>query len=287
MKFTNNTTQDSSLALKEIKGCQVPSLGFGTFKLQGLTCLKAVLKALETGYRHIDTARAYGNEADVGRAIKESGVDRNEIFLTTKIWRDSLRKKDLQRQFEESLEMLEVDYLDLVLIHWPNPDIPLSETIGAFQELQEKDQLRYFGVSNFPPRLFKEAMEWGEVFCNQVEYHPFLAQGKLLKIARDNDILITAYSPLAQGEVIGHPDLEKIARKHGKSSEQVAIRWLIEQDHVAAIPRSSREEHIESNFNVFDFSLDEEDRAHIADLPKNRRQIDPEFAPDWEESGGR
>lgn len=274
-----NTTD---IRWKHIQGEKVPSIGFGTYELKGLTCLKAVLQALETGYRHIDTARAYGNEVDVGEAIRESGLDRAEIFLTTKIWRDSLRPEDLREQFKQSLEVLQTDYLDLVLIHWPNPEIPLPETISALQELKQSDELRYFGVSNFPPALLKESLQYGDVFCNQVEYHPMLNQDPLLEIGVKKDILITAYAPLAQGEAVGNPNLEEIALKHGKSSEQVAIRWLLEQDHVAAIPRSSRPQHIKSNFDVFDFCLDDEDRKFIAKLPKNLRKIDPAFAPNWE-----
>ena len=280
--MTSEEQNPPDLFYKEIQGETIPSVGFGTYELEGLTCLKAVVHAIETGYRHLDTARAYGNEVDVGQGIKESGIDRGDLFLTSKIWHDALRFDDIREQFEESLELLDTDYLDLVLVHWPNPEVPLEETLEALGNLQQTDRLRHFGVSNFPPSLFQKVIEVGGVFCNQVEYHPLLGQDEILRIARENDVLVTAYSPLAQGEAVGHPDLEEIAHKHGKSSEQVAIRWLIQQDHVATIPRSSNPEHIRSNFDVFDFELDESDLRFIDSLPKDRRQIDPAFAPDWE-----
>ncbi len=277
------TITTSELFFKSFQGVQVPTLGFGTFELEGQTCRKAVREALAMGYRHVDTARMYSNEDQVGAAIGDSGLDRGEIFLTSKVWREYLAADDVRKHVNASLELLQTDYLDLVLIHWPNPEIPLEESFEAFEELKTKGLIREYGVSNFPPSWFSKALITSDVFCNQVEYHPFLSQDPLLEIARKNDVMLTAYSPLAQGEAIGHPELEDIASKHGKSSEQIALRWLIEQDNVVAIPRSSRPEHIESNFDIFDFALDDEDRAHIADLPKDRRQIDPDFAPDWED----
>lgn len=274
---------DSPLATKMIRGTRVPALGFGTFQLEGEVCRSAVRSAIDVGFRHVDTARMYGNEKEVGEGIAESGVDRGEIFLTSKVWWDALRPGEIESEIEASLHDLATDHLDLALIHWPNPDQPLEESLDAFRRLKSEGRVRELGVSNFPPSLFERAVQLGEVFCNQVEYHPLLAQDELLALAREHDVLLTAYAPLAQGETIGYPELEEIAAKHGKSSEQVALRWLLEQDHVAAIPRSSKPEHIESNFDVFDFELDDDDRAVIDRLPKDRRQVDPSFAPDWEE----
>ena len=268
--------------LKSIQGVDVPSLGFGTFRLEGMTCQRSVTCALGLGYRHIDTARVYGNEEAVGDGIRESDVDRESIFLTSKVWRDDLRPAKLKEEAEASLRALGTDFLDLFLIHWPNPEIPLEDSIEAMEELRESGKIRHLGVSNFPPAWLERALRCGPVFCNQIEYHPLLAQDRVLDVARAHDVLVTAYSPLAQGEVIGYPDLDEIARRRGKTSEQVALRWLIEQDHVAAIPRSSKLEHIEANFKVFDFSLNEEEKAAIAALPKDRRQINPDFAPDWD-----
>ena len=267
---------------KSIQGVEVPSIGFGTFRLEGMTCQRSVTCALGLGYRHIDTARAYENEEAVGNGIRESDVDRGDIFLTSKVWRDDLRPDKLKEEAEASLRALGTDFLDLLLIHWPNPEIPLEESIEAMEQLRQTGKIRHLGVSNFPPAWLERALRCGPVFCNQIEYHPLLAQDRILEIAREHDVLVTAYSPLAQGEVIGYTELDEIARRRGKTSEQVALRWLIEQDHVAAIPRSSKLEHIEANFNVFDFSLGDEEKATIANLPKDRRQINPSFAPDWD-----
>jgi len=260
----------------------VPSVGFGTFRLEGKDCEKAVQSALSVGYRHLDTARIYGNEESVGKALNESTVDRKEVFLTSKVWYEDLKAEDIRAQAEASLKALDTDYLDLFLIHWPNPEIPVEESIEALQKLREDELIREFGVSNFPSKLLGRALECGDVFCNQVEYHPFLSQESVLKVGRDAGVLVTAYSPLAQGEAVGYEELESLGRKYDKSSEQIAIRWLIEQDNVVAIPRSSRAEHIESNFDVFDFSLDEEDRQKIGHLRKDLRKISPDFAPEWD-----
>lgn len=270
------------LSYKTIRGSAVPALGFGTYQLQGETCRQSVRAALEVGFRHVDTARMYDNEKQVGAGIRDAAIDRGELFLTSKVWRESLAPEQIESEVDASLNDLGTDHLDLALIHWPNPDQPLAESLDALRQLQQAGRLKHFGVSNFPPPLFEQAIGLADVFCNQVEYHPLLGQDELLAMAREHDVLLTAYSPLAQGEAIGYPDLEEIAKKHGKSSEQVALRWLLEQDHVAAIPRSSNPEHIASNFDVFDFELDGEDHAVIDALPKDQRQVDPSFAPDWE-----
>lgn len=268
---------------KTIQDTEVPALGFGTYELKGKACREAVLKALEVGYRYIDTARAYENEAEVGAALKQSGIPRDEIFLTSKIWPDNLEPGRLKNEIRASLNCLETDHLDLVLIHWPNPKVSLEATIRALEEFAGAELIRHFGVSNFTPSLFREAIDCGPVFCNQVEYHPLLGQDEILSIARKHDVLVTAYSPLAKGEAISLDPLKAIARKYDKTSGQIALRWLIEQDHVAAIPRSSDPDHIESNFEVFDFHLDPEDRQLIEGLPKDQRLTDPSFAPDWED----
>jgi len=275
--------EKTELLTKNIKGREVPTLGFGTFELTGETCQRAVERALEVGYRHLDTARMYGNEREVGRGLSQSGLDRSSVFLTSKVWWEDLEPEAIRAEAEQSLEELGTDYLDLFLIHWPNPDVELAESIDALSKLVSDGLIRHYGVSNFPPSLFRHAVGLGDIFCNQVEYHPLLGQEKLAEMAREFGVALTAYSPLGQGEAIGHDELERIGAKHGKSSGQVALRWLIEQENVLAIPRSSKSEHIESNFAVFDFELDDEDREAIAKLPKDQRQIDPDFAPDWED----
>lgn len=169
---------------------------------------------------------------------------------------------------------------DLVLIHWPNPEFSMQESIETLELLKAAGKIHHYDVSNFTPSLFHEAVGYGNIFCNQVEYHPMLDQTRLLDLVCSHDSALIAYAPLAQGAAVGYPELKDIGEKYGKSSEQVALRWLIEQDNVLAIPRSSKPEHIESNFDIFDFELDDSDREMIAALPKNHRQIDPEFAPD-------
>ncbi|HKJ90198.1 MAG TPA: aldo/keto reductase, partial [Oceanipulchritudo sp.] len=273
---------ERTLFTKEFKGTPVPTLGFGTFKLKGDACRQAVGKALATGYRHLDTARMYNNEVAVGEAVQDSPIPREDLFITSKVWWEDLGSQAIREAIEASLKDLQTDYLDLVLIHWPNPESPLEESIETFQVFQKEGKIRHYGVSNFPSAEFNEAAAHGEIFCNQVEYHPLLGQETLLQTVRRHGAALTAYSPLAQGEAAGYPELEAIARKHGKSSEQVALRWLIEQDNVLAIPRSSNPEHIRSNFDVFDFELEAEDRDQIDRLPKNKRQVNPDFAPKWD-----
>lgn len=272
----------SEPGLVEIQGARVPVLGLGTWQLEGRSCLRAVEEALGLGYRHVDTAQMYGNEAEVGRALRASGVPREEVFLTTKVWRDNLDRGSVLRTTRESLQRLATDYVDLLLIHWPNPAVPLEETLGAFRELQEEGRTRHVGVSNFPPSLLRRALELAPVLCNQVEYHPFLGQRPLLDLARRHGILITAYSPLARGEVSRDPVLQEIGRQHGKTPSQVALRWLVQQERVAAIPKASSPEHLRANLEVFDFVLSDEEMRRIHALDRGRRLIDPGIAPDWE-----
>jgi 2,5-diketo-D-gluconate reductase B len=266
----------------EIQGTRVPVLGFGTWLITGPDATEAVRDALEIGYRQIDTARAYENEREVGRGIADSGLAREEFFLTTKVPFDEASADEVQRDCEQSLERLGVDYLDLLLLHWPNPDVPLEETLKALTSLRADGRIRNLGVSNFPAGLLQQALELAPVFCNQVEYHPFLDQSRLLELARANDVLITAYSPLAHGEVPDDETLNRIGAAHGKTAGQVALRWLLDQDHVSPIPKASGHERRVENFEVFDFELSAEERAEIDALPKDVRTADPPWAPDWD-----
>jgi len=268
---------------KVIRQQSVPSLGFGTWQLKEQTCQQSVESALETGYRHIDTARMYENEVYVGKGIANGGVPRSELFVTSKVWMEDLSPETVKRGISESLGDLKLDYLDLILIHWPNPDYSIEKALGAMLEYREKGLVRQIGVSNFTSKQLLEALAYAPVFCNQVEYHPFLGQDKLLGVCRAHDVLMTAYCPLAQGKAGDDPDIQRIAKKHGKTPQQITIRWLIEQNHVAAIPRSSNPKHIQSNFDVFDFELDAEDRSAIRALPKDDRLCEPDWAPDWDE----
>jgi 2,5-diketo-D-gluconate reductase B len=266
----------------EVQGMRVPVLGFGTWLIEGADATEAVRDALAIGYRQIDTARAYGNEREVGRGIADSGVAREEIFLTTKVPHDEASADDVQRDCEQSLERLGVDYLDLLLLHWPSPDVPLEETLKALTALRADGRIRSLGVSNFPAGLLKQALDMAPVFCNQVEYHPFLDQSRLLELARANDVLITAYSPLAHGKVPDDETLNRIGQAHDKTAGQVALRWLLDQDHVSPIPKASSHERRVENFEVFDFELSAEERAEIDGLPKDVRTADPPWAPNWD-----
>jgi diketogulonate reductase-like aldo/keto reductase len=266
----------------EVRGVRVPAVGFGTWLVTGQDATDGVRDALEIGYRQIDTARAYENEREVGRGIAESGVPRNEIFITTKVPHDEATADEVDRDADQSLERLGIDQLDLLLLHWPSPDVPLEETLKALDRVREDGRARQIGVSNFPAGLLQQALEIAPVFCNQVEYHPFLDQSRLLQVARENDVLITAYSPLAHGKVPGDEALTRIGGRYGKTAGQVALRWLLDQPGVSPIPKASSHDRRQENFDVLDFTLDDEDRREIDGLPKDVRTANPPWAPDWD-----
>ncbi|MGI8893166.1 MAG: aldo/keto reductase [Bacteroidia bacterium] len=267
--------------IKEIKGIKVPALGFGTWTLAGDECADAVRDAINIGYRHIDTAQAYGNEEFVGKGIKDSGVERSELFITTKVWFTDLKPQSIRQKTNESLEKLQLDFIDLLLIHWPTAGMNLKEIIRTFNDLKKKQLVRSIGVSNFNMSLLEEAMKHGEIFCNQVEYHPFLNQTRLLEKAREMDMLVTAYSPLAKGNAVNNEKLQIIGKRYNKTAAQVILRWLLQQDKVAPIPRSSKHLHRQANFEIFDFELDENEMANVFSLDANDRQINPDWAPEW------
>ena len=275
------TSIDTAAQTISIQGVELPKLGFGTFRLPGDDCREGVRDALEIGYRHIDTARGYENEREVGQGLADSGVPREEIWLTTKVPPDMASAAGVRESAEDSLRRLDTDYLDLLLLHWPAPDVPIEETIGALAALQDEGKIRRFGVSNFPAGHLRRALDHGSVFADQVEYHPFLAQDALLELGHDRDVLITAYAPLAQGKVTRDAVIREIAEAHDKTPGQVALRWLLDQPHVAAIPKTATHERRAENFGVFDFSLTDDERARIDALPKDQRDFDPPWAPDW------
>ena len=266
----------------EVQGTRVPRVGFGTWQITGPDATEAVRDALEIGYRQIDTARAYENEREVGRGIADSGVPRDEIFLTTKIFIDDFEPDRLKRAAEDSLQQLGTDHLDLLLLHWPNPDVPLEATLGAMAELREDGRIRQLGVSNFPAGYLRRALEIAPVFCDQVEYHPFLGQDQLLELAREREVLVTAYSPLAHGRVPDDATLSRIGERYGKTAGQVALRWLLDQPGVSPIPKASSHDRRLENFEVLDFELTDDERAEIDALPKDVRTADPPWAPDWD-----
>jgi 2,5-diketo-D-gluconate reductase B len=264
-----------------VHGEEVPALGYGTWMLEGSDCRTGVERALGLGYRHIDTAQIYGNEAEVGEALQAATVDRGDIFLTTKVWNDNLAHDDVIRSTEESLRKLRTDYVDLLLIHWPVRLDILEESLSAMGSLRDGGKVRHIGVSNFVPSQVERALDHTPIFCNQVEYHPYLSQDALRQLAGKHGFMLTAYSPLARGEILRDPVLGGIAEAHGKSPAQVVLRWLVDQDHVSAIPKATSPEHIQANIDIFDFDLSDEERDRIADLDRGGRVIDP-FHLDWE-----
>jgi 2,5-diketo-D-gluconate reductase B len=249
-----------------IKGEKVPSLGLGTYRLTGEACVRSVARALSMGYRHVDTAQMYGNEAEVGRGIEDAGVGREEIFLTTKVWPSDFAHDRVIRKTRESLKKLRTDYVDLLLMHWPGDGVPLGETLGAMRELQEEGSVLHVGVSNFSPSLVEDAAEHAEIFCNQVQYHPYRSQDALLEQAQDMDYLLTAYTPLSRGGLGRDTILREIGVAHNKTTAQVALCWLLQQEKVSAIPKATSEEHLGENLDVFDFELSNEEMDRISSL---------------------
>lgn len=313
----------------EVRGARVPAVGLGTFGLRDRACVRLVRQALDLGYRYIDTAEEYGNEAAIGRGVQEAGVDRPEVFISTKVHRTNLAPEHVRRSCEQSLRRLCTEYIDLLLVHWPNPDIPMAETLGAFEVLKSEGKVRHIGVSNFTTTLMREALDvhGSDLLCNQVEYHVMLAQSHMLGFLRERGMLLTAYSPLAGGSSPNatrgmarrmrgriaqtgrlpgrallrvaregldltrrfsrpflpyHPVLVEIGRRHGKSGAQVALRWLVEQDQVNAVPRAETEAQLRENIDIFDFTLTPEDRQTIAALEGPFRVVNPDYAPVWD-----
>jgi 2,5-diketo-D-gluconate reductase B len=270
------TTRGIGMKTFDIDGASIPAMGFGTWRLRSTTCRDMVRFALEIGYRHIDTAAIYGNEEEVGRAIADSGVPRNELFLTTKVWPSKLGAEALKRSATESLDRLGTDYVDLLLIHWPTTSVPLIETFGAMRDLQQEGRVRHLGVSNFNVALMRETVETLNVpiVANQVEYHPYLSQNRVLDYCQRAGITLTAYCPVAEGRAAKDKTLRRIGANYERSAAEVALRWLLHQDMVSVIPMTTNPEHCMANLKVLDFSLTPEDMAEIAALAEGRRLID-------------
>ena len=249
-------------------GAAMPAIGFGTSQLSG-NAAEIVGAALGSGYRHIDTARKYGSEHAVGEAMRASKVPRGEIFLTTKVSHENLRAEDFAHSLDDSLKALAVDYVDLLLVHWPNQSIPLAETMGALAMAKRRNLTRNIGVANFNTSLLEQAVQLcpEPLAVLQAEYHPYLDQSKLLETCRRHRLIFTAYCPLARGRMFNDPVLREIARKRGHTIAQIALRWLLQQQ-VAAIPRSSNPQRIAENIDVFDFALTDHEMKQIAALNK-------------------
>jgi 2,5-diketo-D-gluconate reductase B len=270
----------------QANGANIPALGLGTWQLTGKTCVRVVSEALRIGYRHIDTAAMYGNEAEVGEGLRSSGVARDQIFLTTKVWQDDLRAKDFRNSVERSLRKLDLPNVDLILIHWPNSRIPLSETMQAMVQVKRDGLARHIGVSNFTSAMVEEAVGLSSepLVNNQIEMHPFLDPGKVLQTCRKHGLAVTAYCPIARGSAASDRVLARVGKAHGKSAAQVSLRYLIQRG-VVPIPRTSKAERLKENLSVFDFELSSEemDAVHRLAAPSGR-VVDWSGAPAWDES---
>lgn len=262
----------------QVSDLHIPSLGFGTYQITGADAYRMVIAALDIGYRHIDTAQFYENECEIGKAISESSVAREDIFLTTKVWRDNCGLEHLANSVDDSLRKLRCDYVDLLLLHWPTPEIPMAETVTALNEVYRAGKARLIGVSNYNCSQLEHAIELSDMplVCNQVEYHVLLDQDKLLSTVRERQMFLTAYCPLARGSVLELPLLRELADRYDRTPAQIALRWLVQQPQVIAIPKTSNAQRAQQNFSIFDFELNTEDMRSISALGTPAgRCIDP------------
>lgn len=268
----------------EANGAKIPAIGLGTWELRGRTCARLVEQALKLGYRHIDTAQIYENEREVGEGLRASGVRRDEVFVTTKIWTTHFAPNDLERSTKESLVKLRLQEVDLLLLHWPNPQVPLTETLGALAHVKQLGMARNIGVSNFTVALIEEAIAAcpEPLACDQVEYHPYLDQAKVKEACASHGMALVAYSPIARGRIKNDETLVRIGRAHSKTAAQICLRWLVQQD-VSAIPRTSRIERLSENIDIFDFALSDEEMDQISGMGSAKgRLTDFGFAPKWD-----
>jgi 2,5-diketo-D-gluconate reductase B len=266
------------------QGISLPRLGLGTFRMQGDACRAAVESALALGYRHIDTAEMYGNEDPIGAAIAASGVARGDLHITTKVWHENLAPDAIRSAFDASLKKLRLDHVDLYLVHWPAKSMNLPAIFETLFKLKEEGRTRAIGVANFNVALLKTVVEEirAPIACNQIEYHVMLDQTKVRQYLAAKSIPLVAYCPLAQGKVSSDETLAAIGRKHGVSAAQVALKWLLDRDGVAAIPKASRRESQQANLDALKLTLDDADSKAIAALPKDKRCVNPGFAPAWD-----
>jgi 2,5-diketo-D-gluconate reductase B len=268
----------------QTQGISLPWLGLGTFRMQGDLCRAAVESALALGYRHIDTAEMYGNEEAIGAAIAASGLARRDLHVTTKVWHENLAPDAIRKAFDASLTKLKLDHVDLYLVHWPSNSMKPAAVFETLVKLKEQGRTRAIGVANFNVALLKKVVEEikAPIACNQIEYHVMLDQTPVREYLRARSIPLVAYCPLAQGRAATDETLIAIGRKHDASAAQVALKWLLDQDGVAAIPKASRAESQQANLGALKVKLDDEDRKLIAALPKDKRFVNPGFAPAWD-----
>ncbi|MDX0318006.1 aldo/keto reductase [Sinorhizobium meliloti] len=267
-------------------GANIPALGFGTFRMSGAEVLRILPQALKLGFRHVDTAQIYGNEAEVGEAIQKSGIPRADVFLTTKVWVDNYRHDAFIASVDESLRKLRTDHVDLLLLHWPGSDVPMAERIGALNEVRNAGKVRHIGISNFNTTQMEEAARLSDapIATNQVEYHPYLDQTKVLQTARRLGMSLTSYYAMANGKVPADPLLTEIGGRHGKTAAQVALRWLVQQQDVIVLSKTATEARLKENFAIFDFALTREEMAEVRELARpNGRIVNPQgLAPEWD-----
>lgn len=269
------------------QGIKLPKLGLGTYQLRGAECTAAVESALGLGYSHIDTAEMYSNEAEIGAALANSGVNRGEargkLHLTTKVWSDHYQPKALRQALETSLHKLRVDYVDMYLLHWPAPGMNLGELLANLMQFRAEGLIKSLGVCNFTLALLRECIEQhrAPIACNQIEYHLLLDQSRIRDYLAQHHIPLVAYCPLGQGNLAHYPQLSAIARKHQATEAQIALAWLLQQDNVCAIPKSGSRLRQLENLAALKIQLDSEDLAQIAALPKDQRIVNPSFAPQW------
>ncbi|MER9032729.1 aldo/keto reductase [Mesorhizobium sp. M0674] len=268
-------------------GAAIPVIGFGTWTLKGELCSELVAHALSLGYRHIDTASLYDNESAVGEGLRFSGVPRDNVFVTTKVWFTDIAPGDLERSAEKSLKRLGLETVDLLLIHWPYPEIPLTGSIKALSAVRDSGMVRHIGVSNFPTGILAEALRLSDapLVANQVEYHPYLDQTKVYAACRAAGMAMVAYSPLGRGgALLEEAAIGDAAERHGKSPGQIVLRWHVQQEGVAAIPRTERKERLAENIDVFDFELSGEEMAAISRLrSRNLRIAHLNYTPKWDD----
>jgi 2,5-diketo-D-gluconate reductase B len=273
----------------EANGAKIPAIGLGTMTLMDAVCVEAVETAIRLGYRHIDTAERYRNETKVGeglrRGLRAARLAREEVFVTTKVFHDRLAAADFERSLEQSLRDLELSWVDLLLIHWPNPKVPLKETLDVLCKAKRDGRAKHVGVANFTTSLLQDAVKLASepLVTNQIEAHPFIDQDKVLAACRAHGLAVTAYCPLARGQVPGNDVLARIGKAHGKTSAQIALRYLV-QHGIIPIPRTSNPDHLAANLAIFDFTLSDVAMTEIAGLKQTGlRVVNPPHAPRWDD----